>query len=76
VAFLAPDPQALAAVLAVAPLDEDTVRGIVEESNPTGQVQATIRKAASSTMRIFTHNGVLEDSRTFDAFARHGLVDA
>lgn len=76
VAFLAPDLGALAAVLAVAPLDDDTVRGIVEESCPTTQVQATIRKAASSTMRIFTHSGVLDDSRTLDRFAHHGLVDA
>lgn len=76
VAFLAPDRAALAAVLAVAPLDTDTVRGIVEESTPAGQVQATVRKAASATLRMFTQNGVLDDHRTRDRFAERGLIDA
>jgi pyruvoyl-dependent arginine decarboxylase (PvlArgDC) len=75
-AFLAPDREALAAVLAVAPLDYDTVHGIVEESTPTAQVQATVRKAASASLRMFTQNGVLEDRRTHDRFAEMGLIDA
>jgi hypothetical protein len=76
VAFLTPDRAALSAVLAVAPLDADTIRGIVEESTPAAQVHATVRKAASSTLRMFTHNGVLDDHRTHDRFAQLGLVDA
>jgi hypothetical protein len=76
IAFLAPDRAALSAVLAVAPLDADTIRGIVEESTPTAQVQASVRKAASATLRMFTHNGVLDDNRTRDRFAERGLIDA
>jgi hypothetical protein len=76
IAFLAPDRGALAAILGIAPIDPDTIRGIVEESTPTAQVQAAIRTAASSTLRIFTNNGVLDDHRTHDRFAELGLVDA
>jgi hypothetical protein len=76
VAFLAPDRAALSAILAVAPIDAETVRGIVDESTPVVRVQAGIRKAAASTLRMFTHNGVLEDHRTRDRFAEMGLVDA
>jgi hypothetical protein len=76
VAFLAPDHAALAAVLAVAPLDPDTIRGIVEESTPAAQVRADVRKAASSTLRMFTQQGVLDDHRTHDRFAEMGLIDA
>jgi P-aminobenzoate N-oxygenase AurF len=76
VAFLAPDGAALSAILAVAPLDADTVRGVVEESTPTAQVQAAVRRAASSTLRMFTHNHVLDDRRTHERFAELGLVDA
>jgi hypothetical protein len=75
-AFLAPDPAALTAVLAVAPLDYDTVVGIVEESTPIAEVQATIRKAASASLRMFAQNGVLDDHRTHDRFAEMGLIDA
>jgi hypothetical protein len=75
-AFLAPDPGALTAVLAVAPLGVETVRGIVEESTPAAEVRASIRKAASASLRMFTQNGVLDDPRTHDRFAEMGLVDA
>jgi hypothetical protein len=75
-AFLAPDRAALAAILAVAPLDHDTVRGIVEESTPAAEVQSAVRKAASASLRMFAQNGVLEDHRTHDRFAEMGLIDA
>jgi para-aminobenzoate N-oxygenase AurF len=75
-AFLAPDLGALSALLELAPLDRETIRGVVEESNPPREVRATVRKAAASTLRIFTRNGVLDDSRTHDCFAGLGLVDA
>jgi len=39
-------------------------------------VKASIRKAASSTLRIFERNGVFDDPRSRDAFAEKGLVDA
>jgi P-aminobenzoate N-oxygenase AurF len=75
VAFLGPDTAALEAVLAVAPLDAETVRGVVEESTPAPAVQASIRKAGAATIRLFTNQGVLEDCRTFDRFAEMGLID-
>jgi hypothetical protein len=76
VAFLGPDVGTLSALFRLAPLDRDTIRGVIEESHPTSQVQAAIRRAASSTLRMFERNGVFEDSRTRDRFAAHGLVDA
>jgi hypothetical protein len=76
VAFLAPDPGTLSALLALTALDEETIRGVIEESHPPNQVAATIRKAASSTIRIFERNGVLDDTRTREAFATKGLIDA
>jgi hypothetical protein len=30
----------------VAPLDHDTIRGVIEESTPLSETQATVRKAA------------------------------
>lgn len=75
VAFLAPDPAALAALFRVAPLDRETIRGVIEESQPPDRVRASIRKAASSTLRLFERNGVFEDSRTRDRFAERGLID-
>jgi hypothetical protein len=75
VAFLGPDTAALEAVLAVAPLDAETIRGVVEESTPAAAVRASIRKAGAATIRLFTNQGVLDDSRTFDRFAEMGLID-
>jgi hypothetical protein len=75
VAFLAPDRGALSALLALAPLDADTIRGVIDESHPAPQVRAAVRKAAASTLRVFTRTGVLADPRTYDRFAQHGLID-
>ncbi|HEY4569057.1 MAG TPA: diiron oxygenase [Kribbella sp.] len=75
-AFLAPDFGALSTLLGLTTLDGDTIRGVIEETNQPTQVKATIRKAASSTLRIFERNGVFDDPRTRDAFAEKGLLDA
>jgi hypothetical protein len=72
-AFLSPDLDALRSVLSVTGLNEDEIRGVVEESHPPTEVMGTTRAAARSTVRLLERNGVFEDARTYDAFAQYGL---
>ncbi|MFC3898191.1 diiron oxygenase [Lentzea rhizosphaerae] len=74
-AFLGPDQAADAHLLTLAGLDRETVHGVLEEVNDPISVGRSIRAAGAATLRLFERNGVFEDSRTYDSFARLGLVD-
>jgi len=74
-AFLGPDPAADAHLLKLAGLDDETTRGVLEEINEPMAVGRSIRTAGAATLRLFERNGVFEDSRTYDSFARLGLVE-
>ncbi len=74
VAFLAPDFEAQTELLRIAKVAEEDIVDILEETHPPLRIQRNMRAAAQSTLRAFQRNGVLDDSRTFDTFARHGLA--
>jgi hypothetical protein len=74
-AFLEPDRAAIRRSLAGLPLSRDAVEQIVAESYPTAEVAANARDAATVTLHLFEHNGVMDDPRLADAFREHGLYD-
>ncbi|PYP88327.1 MAG: hypothetical protein DMF61_06975 [Blastocatellia bacterium AA13] len=55
-------------------LGREQVDQIIEESYPSSDVIAGLKKTAFATIRLFERNGVLEDSRTRDAFYSSGLL--
>ncbi|MDH6574598.1 diiron oxygenase [Kitasatospora sp. MAP5-34] len=74
VAFLRPDLAATSGMLGPARLDPDSVMGVIEETYPVARIQADMRAAAASTLRLFDRNGVLESNRVADSFFRSGLL--
>jgi hypothetical protein len=74
-AFLEPDCGALAAMLRGCGLSGEEVQGVIEEAHPPGEVRATIRQGARSTLRLFRQNGVLDDPATRDAFDARSLLE-
>lgn len=73
-AFLAPDATAQSRLLRLADFSDDEVRGILDEAHPPAGIARTVRAAAQPTLRMFHRNGVLDDARVHDEFARYGLV--
>jgi hypothetical protein len=73
--FLEPDLDAVARGLARYPLDDDQIRTILDQCYPASRVAADSRQAAKVTLRLFEHNGVLDDPRIIDAFRACGLAD-
>lgn len=73
-AFLEPDQQATARVLRSLGLSESDVDGVVADSFPTRDIEASIAKAARSTVRYFDEAGAMKDARTREAFETAGLL--
>jgi hypothetical protein len=74
-AFLEPDVDSVGRSLARYPLKPDQVRSVLEECYPAGSVARDMRQAARVTLRLFQHNGVLDDPRIADAFRACNLAD-
>jgi hypothetical protein len=74
-AFLEPDYRALRQLVAVAGLDGELARQVVEETHPRDVTAAGIREAARSTLRLFAEYGVFDDPATREAFLERGLLD-
>ncbi len=74
-AFLEPDLRAIRRSLAGLPLGPDEVETIMADCYPAEVVSAASREAATVTLHLFQHNGVMDDSRIADAFRAHGLHD-
>ena len=53
----------------------ETIEKVIKESYPADSVLTWARGAANATLHHLDNNGVLEDSRTREAFQRSGLLD-
>jgi hypothetical protein len=76
VAFLEPDRDALASILRAAGLERCEAQEVISESHPPAAVAATIRTAATSSLRLFARHDVFADPATTEAFAARGLLAA
>ncbi|MEW1758365.1 diiron oxygenase [Streptomyces cyaneofuscatus] len=74
VAFLRPDVDATFDMLRFTGMDSESVRGVIEETYPEARLQADMRAAAASTLRLFERNGVFESNKVADSFFRCGLL--
>jgi hypothetical protein len=74
-AFLEPDIAAIRRSLRGFPLRPDEIEAILAESYPVAEVTANAREAATVTLHLFEHNGVMDDPRLADAFREQGLYD-
>jgi hypothetical protein len=74
-AFLEPDLDAMGRGLSRYPLGHDRIRTVLDQCYPTDRVALDSRQAAKATLRLFEHNGVLDDPRIADAFRACELAD-
>jgi hypothetical protein len=74
-AFLEPDTGAVRRDLARLSLTPDAVDAVVAAAYPADQIISHARQAATVTLRLFEHNGVLANPRIADAFREHGLTE-
>jgi hypothetical protein len=74
-AFLQPDRDAIRRDLARLPLERDQVETVIERTYPRSEVVVNAREAASVTIRLLEHRGVLDDPRIGDEFRACGLAD-
>lgn len=72
--LLEPDYATIRRRLEVFDLSPDEIDQVMEESYPSPEVIATIRKTAGAALRILERNGLLEDSQTREAFQQSGLI--
>ena len=72
-AFLEPDLRAIRRSLAGLPLGPDEIEAIVADCYPAAEIATGAREAATVTLHLFRHNGVMDDPRLADAFRAHGL---
>jgi hypothetical protein len=75
-AFLEPDYARAADHLAAVGLSVPEIDQAIAESWPSKATQAEVAEAASPLVRYLRESGVLDDARTHEAFASHGLLDA
>jgi len=74
-AFLEPDLDGVECGLARYPLEPDQIRAVLDQCYPTRRIATDTRQAAKVTLRLFAHNGVLDDPRIADAFRACDLAD-
>ena len=74
-AFLQPDYGAIRRSLAGLSLEPEEADAVVAEAYPSNEVVANAREAATVTLRLFEHNGVMDAPRIADAFRARGLYD-
>jgi hypothetical protein len=72
--FLEPDRDALRRELAAYNMAPTAIECALEEAYPPDSVQQNIYEAAAATMRLFEHNGVLEETSSRDFFSKAGLL--
>jgi hypothetical protein len=74
-AFLQPDHDAIWRSLSHLPLEHDQIETVIAETYPRSQVVADAKGAASVTLRLLAHRGVMDDPRIADEFRSTGLAD-
>jgi P-aminobenzoate N-oxygenase AurF len=72
--FLEPEFEAIGQSLSGISLGEEAIRCVIEETYPADRLAAGVRQAATTTLRLAEHNGLMEDPRIVDAFHSRGLL--
>jgi hypothetical protein len=74
-AFLETDARAVRRDLARLPLLPSEIDAVVAQSYPAAEVLSNARQAASVTLHLFAHHGLMDDPRIADSFREQGLAD-
>jgi hypothetical protein len=74
-AFLEPDSSAVRRDLTRLPLLPSEVETVVAQSYPATEVLSNACQAATVTLHLFAHQGLMDDPRIADSFCKHGLKD-
>jgi hypothetical protein len=73
-AFIDPDIRAMTAILTDQGFDHEECQQIIHDTYSPSHVGEVARNASVATVRLFERHGVLEDSRTREAFFANGLL--
>jgi hypothetical protein len=74
-AFLQPDHDAIQRGLSRLPLERDQIETVLEQTYPRSEFIAGAKDAASVTLRLLEHKGIMDDPRIADEFRTCGLAE-